>query len=631
MNLQRLLATCILLVLTMSIVSAQNKPLFVPRNIQKTYDNGTRQRNGKPGPKYWQNHAKYDMQVRIDPATHHLYGTSTVTYFNQSPDSLKTIRIKLQHDLYKRNGQRANDMAAGDIDEGVNLKSVTMNGTAVNLAEQRRFGTFLDIKTGAQPLAPGRSVNFTFEWDYRLPKDEGAPRECVCDSTTFFVAYWYPQVAVYDDIRGWADMPYNGTQEFYHDFADYDVTVTMPHGYQVWATGEWQNAEEVLSNTVFQRWKNAHEGSEVVKIFTEDELKTKELYKQRGKVKAFRFKASNVPDFAFAASDHFNWDATSVEVERGTGRRVFVSAAYDTKSKDYPRVAQIAADGIKLMSTWQPGYPFPYPTMTVFNGNDGMEYPMMCNDASVREDFVTSLTVHEISHTYFPFMMGTNEQEYAWMDEGWAAFFDYMLADSMSNGKEGNVRGYANAAGFDVDVPPMVKNSNLRGRSYGIAAYQRPQAAYLILHDMLGEATFRKCMVEYMDRWKGKHPMPYDFFNTWSEVSGQDLDWFWQPWFFEIGLPDVAIGRVESVDNAGTVVDMVTVEMPGQLPIPIHLDIEYTDGTLQNVHHPANIWRSGNSEVRVFGQPGKKFKSLTLSNLREVPDAVKANNTWTRP
>jgi hypothetical protein len=613
-------------VLVATGVAAQNNDLFVPRNIQKAYERGTRSADGQPGPKYWQNRAQYNMQVSIEPATHHLTGSSSVTYFNQSPDTLKTLRLKLAHDLYKSNGQRSSDMALADIDNGVNLTSLKVNGNAVDVAKQRRFNTFLDVNLADKPLAPGASVTLAAEWNYRLPADEGAPRECVCDSTTFFVAYWYPQVAVYDDLRGWADAPYTGQQEFYNDFSDYDVTVTMPHGYQVWATGEWQNAEDILTGAYFGRWKTAQTSADVVAIFSENELKNKEIYKKKGKSKSFRFVASSVPDFAFGTSDHFNWDATSVVVDKQTGRRTFVSAAYDSDSKDYPRVARIAADGIGLMSTWQPGYPFPYPSMTVFNGNDGMEYPMMCNDASVRDNFVTSLTVHEVSHTYFPFMMGTNEQEYAWMDEGWASFFDYHLADSMS--REGNVRGYANVAGTEWDVPPMVKASNLRGRTYGIAAYQRPQAAYIVLLDMLGYKTFHQCMTTYMDRWKGKHPMPYDFFNTWNEASEQNLDWFWEPWFFEFGYPDLAIGRVETQDVGAGPVEVIFVEKKGNLPIPIHLDITYTDGSTQTVHHGANIWKSGNTDVRIFGKPGGRVKSAMLGSQRTIPDTDKTNNAW---
>jgi aminopeptidase N len=351
------------------------------------------------------------------------------------------------------------------------------------------------------------------------------------------------------------------------------------------------------------------------------------VYK-RGTQFGFRFVASNVPDFAFAASNHFNWDATSVVADAKTGRRTFVSAVYKSEDEDYPRVARIAADGIGLMSTWLPGYPFPYPSMTVFSGNDGMEYPMMCNDASTSPDFVTSLTVHEVSHTYFPFLMGINEQEYAWMDEGWASFFDFNLADSLTGGKEGGVRGYGSVAGTESDVPPLVRSSNLRGRAYGVASYQRPQAAYLVLYDLLGYKTFHDCMVGYIDRWQGKHPLPQDFFNTWNNLSGQNLDWFWQPWFAEWGYPDVAVARVER--TLGLDSETIVVEKRGNLPIPVHLEITYTDGSKQTVHHTAAVWRSGNTDLRVFTQPNKTVKMVQLGNSKTIPDSDKSNDVWKR-
>ena len=259
-----------------------------------------------------------------------------------------------------------------------------------------------------------------------MPSAENATRECVCDPSTFFIPYFYPEIAVYDDLHGWASTPYNGLQEFYHDFSDYDVTITLPKGYQAWATGEWQNAADILQPTFLERWERAHKATEVVSIFSEAELLTGKVFKKASK-NVFQFKATQVPDFTFAASAHYNWDATSVIVDEKTERRTFVSATYDTKSNEYKRVARIAADGIQLMSTWLHGYPFPYPCLTVFDGNDGMEYPMMINDASVSEAYVTSLTVHEAAHTYFPFMVGINEQDYAWMDEGWANFFDHFF------------------------------------------------------------------------------------------------------------------------------------------------------------------------------------------------------------
>jgi Peptidase family M1 domain len=617
----RFFYTFVLLFFALTISKAQSD-LFVPRNIQKAIDKGSRSSNGAPGPKYWQNSAQYTLNVRIEPKKHHLYGSGTITYTNSSPDTLKSVRLKLAHDLYKQNGQRMNDLPADDIDEGVNLTQLLVNGAKVPADQQQRRNTFLDIRLAGQPLVPGGVVTLSVEWDYRLPTDEAAPRECVCDPTTFFVAYWYPQVAVYDDLRGWADLPYTGQQEFYNDFSDYDVTVTMPNGFQVWATGEWQNADQILSPEYLTRYKSAQKGDVVVNIFNESEARSKAPYQNR-KIQNFRFTAQDVPDFAFASSDHYNWDARSVVVDAVTGRRTFVSAAYDSKSKDYPRVAEIAAKGIHLMSTWLPGYPFPYPSMTVFNGNDGMEYPMMCNDASVGENFVTSLTVHEVSHTYFPFMMGVNEQEYAWMDEGWAAFFDYNLADSLSGGKEGGVRGYGGVAGSEWDVPLMVRTSNLRGRTYGVSSYQRPQAAYLTLLDLLGYEKFHDCMTTYIDRWKGKHPMPLDFFNTWNAAAETNLDWFWKPWFYEFGYPDLAIKAIENQKDINT--DVVIVQRKGSIPVPVHLVIEYADGEKQTIHYKADIWRRGNPEVRVMGINGRAIKSAVLGS-KTIPDANPADN-----
>ncbi len=599
---------------------AQNN-LLVPRNIQKAYDKGTRSMDGMPGPRYWQNKSQYIIQASLDPKKRLLKGEETITYFNNSPDTLKQIRIKLAHDLYKKGGQRAYDLAAEDIDEGVEVENVNINGKAVAPKDQQRFSTFLDLRLGNSPLLPNTSTVLKLNWSYTLPAAEGAPRECVCDKSTFFVPYWYPQIAVYDDLQGWASAPYNGQYEFYHDFADYDVTITMPKGYMVWATGEWQNPLEILEDAVFEKWNKAHVSDEVISIFTEKELKAGGIFK-KAKQHIFRFKAENVPDFAFASSDHYNWDAVSTIVDAQTERRTFISAAYNTTSKDYYAVADIAAKGIRLMSNWQPGYPFPYPVMTVFNGNDGMEYPMMCNDVSTGDNDPTGLTVHEISHSYFPFMMGINEQDYAWMDEGWAAFFDYLLTDSLSNHRLGGVRGYGAIAGTDNDVPPMVRSRNL-STAYRNASYQRPQAAYLTLLDLLGYERYKYCMTTYINRWKGKHPAPFDFFNTWNDASGQNLNWFWKPWFFDWGYPDLGLQAISS--NEAAHCQVITVERKGNIPVPIHLKITFSDDTETTIHHTAAIWKDGKSIVKINCPEGKTVKTAQLGNVR-IPDANPSDN-----
>ena len=614
--------------------------LFVPRNYIKPYERGTRSWDGKPGPNYWQNRATYTITANIEPKTRRLSGEETVTYTNNSPDTLKILRFKLQHDRYKKGAQRSFDVAASDVsDEGTRIESMTYNGRVVGSKDQNRFATFLDLSIKESPLPPKTSATMTLRWSYTLPADDGAARECACDSTTFFVPYWYPQIAVYDDLNGWASHPYTGTQEFYNDFADYDVTIKMPPGFQVWATGEWQNAKEILNPAFFNRWEKAHTSAEVISVFSEKELKDGGVYRQQklsdpDKIGiklsessariSFRFKASDVPDFAFAVSDHYNWDATSVIVDDKTGRRTFVSAAYNTASTDYPQVAKIAADGIRAMSTWLPGYPFPYPVMTVFNGNDGMEYPMMCNDVSTAPRSPMGLTLHEISHTYFPFMMGTNEQDHAWMDEGWAAFFDYFLTDSLSGHTLGAVRDYSSVAGTENDVPPMVKSRNLSS-AYRNASYQRPSQAYFTLLDVLGYEKFHVCMTEYINRWKGKHPAPFDFFQTWNNVSGQNLDWFWKPWFFDWGYPDLGIQGVVRDEAANCQVIMV--ERKGNIPVAIHLEVEYSDGSKETFHQTAAVWRDGKQNVRIACTEGKSVKTVTMGRTT-IPDVDRMDNKW---
>jgi len=620
----RFLATLAFFVACSSL--AAQTTLFVPRNYLASYERGTRSWDGKPGLNYWQNRSAYTIKASIDPKSRMLYGEETVTYTNNSPDTLKTVRFKLQHDRYRKGAQRSFDVAASDVtDEGTRIENLTFNGKPVAASDQNRFATFLDVSLKNTPVLPKSSATFTVRWSYLLPAAKGSARECVCDSTTFFVPYWYPQIAVYDDLNGWASHPYTGQQEFYNDFSDYDVTINMPPGFQVWATGEWQNAKEILNPEYFSRWENAHSSAEVISVFSEKELKTSKVFKASEVPRmAFHFKATDVPDFAFASSDHYNWDACSVIVDDKTGRQTFVSAAYNTASTDYPQVARIAANGIRAMSTWLPGYPFPYPVMTVFNGDDGMEYPMMCNDVSTAPGSPMGLTLHEISHTYFPFMMGINEQDHAWMDEGWAAFFDYLLSDSLSNHTEGRVRDYSAIAGTENDVPPMVKSRNLT-TAYRNASYQRPSQAYFTLLDLLGYDKFHSCMTEYMNRWKGKHPAPFDFFQTWSDASGQNLDWFWKPWFFDWGYPDLGIQGVIKDEAANC--QVILVERKGNIPVPIHLVVEYADGTKEIVHQTAAVWRDGKKNVRVACTEGKKVKSAELGGTT-IPDVDREDNEY---
>lgn len=604
--------------------NAQSPTLFLPKNFEASYEKGIRNMNGAPGANYWQNRTDYQIEVSLDPKEAEVEVSQEAVYYNNSPDTLKMIRIKVQHDLYKKGGQRYEDIDPNDVTNGVEISKLAVNGVAIPEAKQRRHGCYLDIRL-SKPLAPKTSLKLSTVWEFEMPRAEDATRECVCTPGSFFIPYFYPEIAVYDDLHGWADAPYNGLQEFYHDFANFDVKIMVPKGYGVWATGEWQNAAEILEPTYLERWNKAHSASDVMSIYSEQEVLSGKVFK-KGKHQVFHFKAQEVPDFTFAVSNHYNWDATSVVVDASNGRRSFISAVYDSKSNDFKKVARIAADGVGLMSTYLPGYPFPYPCLTVFNGNDGMEYPMMINDESVDESSVMGLTIHESAHTYFPFMMGINEQYYAWMDEGWANFFEHFTSDSLTHRSSGIWGG---GLGADMDVPPMVPSKNTTGSTYWFESYTRPQIAYTQLLDMLGYETFHRCMTTYMDRWKGKHPGPYEFFNTFNDVSGKNLNWFWKPWFFEFGTADLAINSVAKLDNASEGFQQVVyIDNNGNLPVPVHLAMEYEDGSKEVKHFGADVWEMpGKKTLAVEVGAGKKLKKLKLGG-KTIPDTRPKNNTW---
>lgn len=617
----------LLLWLCAHTLPAQNTPeLYMPRNIKRAFDAETRAADGKPGVNYWQNRAVYNIQVDLNLKKRLVSGDAQIKYFNNSPDTLKIIRLKLAHDLWRKNSERAYDLAEEDMGEGVRINQVKVQDKVVIPTQLTRANTFLTIKL-EEPLPSGKSIDLSVNWAYTAPASKDAPRECVCDSTSWFVAYWYPQVAVYDDLHGWADFPYTGMQEMYNDFADYEVRIKVPGNVMVWATGTWENASELLMPEYLKRYEEALESKSIVKVFGPDDYSNKKSFFRPNSIQTFVYKASGVPDFAFGLSDHYLWDATSAIVDPASGRKALVSAAYNPKSKDYYEVCDIAAKGLSLMSTFMPGYPYPYPRMTVFNGDDGMEFPMMCNDGSTAPNSPLTLTVHESSHTYFPFMMGINEQYYAWMDEGWAAFFDVVVSDSLAGKPVGRMRNYWDFAGTENDMPPMTPSRHLSNPAYRVASYNRPQAAYFALYQMLGYERFHRCMVTYMDRWKGKHPQPFDFFNTWNAAAGENLNWFWKPWFFDWGYPDLA---VTGVQNNGGRKPLIEIENKGTMPMSVMGEIEYADGSKENFVRTAEVWKTGAKKISIPAKGGKMIKRVTLGN-RQVSDTDAGNNVWKAP
>lgn len=602
---------------------AQND--LLPINAKSAFKKETRSMDGRPGKNYWQNSADYKIKIKFNPYEKLIDGTETIKYFNNSPDSLGELVIRLYQNFYRKNSARNFQISSESVTDGVQLNRLIINNESIILDANSLVNftnTNLIIKL-SDKIKPHSSIDVTVDWKFTVPA--GSPlRMGIYDSTSFLIAYWYPQIAVYDDIDGWDKIDFNGEQEMYNDFNNYDVEIETPDKFFVWSTGVLQNAKNIFGETLLNKFETAHTTDSVINIITKDDLNSGNKLLLGSENNIWHFKADSVTDFAFGCSDHYLWDAVSLMPDNNSDRRVFISAAYNPESKDFYGVAQIARNALEYFSKDLPGVPFPYPSFTVFNGQGGMEFPMIINDGSSSSLAGTVyLTSHEAAHSYFPFFMGINEKKYAWMDEGMAV----MLPINFQSQVEGSdpvsrsALSYAAFAGREVELPPITPSILLRGSSYRVASYQRPGIAYYYLQDFLGRDVFRSALKEYMKRWNGKHPIPYDFFNSFNDFLDKDLSWYWKPWFYEKGYPDLGIKSFNQKNN------MVEIEKLGNIPIPIKISLLKEGMTVKEIYFTADIWSKGNKTIEIKLNDAVDFDEIVLGDSK-IPDVDKNNNVF---
>ncbi|SCW84444.1 M1 family metallopeptidase [Mucilaginibacter sp. NFR10] len=622
-SIKKLLPFALLLSGTAALAQ-QSLPIAV--NLQKTYTKGTRTTTGAPGKNYWQNTADYKIKVNFDPKTRLLSGTVGIDYVNNSPDTLKRVQFKLYPNLYKKGSARQMQVSAGDLTDGVQIKSLSIDNKTPDSAKTRRInGT--NMTQRVPPIAPKQKAHFDISYAYTLNKGSHI-RTGQVDTGAFFIAYFFPRIAVYDDIDGWNDYPYVGSQEFYNDFCHFSAEITIPGDYKVWATGDLKNAGDVYDSRIVKRIADAGASNKVSDIITEDDIKAGNITKNNP-TNTWKFEADSVTDFVFAASNHYLWKASSLVVDPKTGRRTRVDAVFNENHKDYYAVVDYARKTVEVMSYKFPKWPYPYQHETVFDGLDQMEYPMMVNDNPLEDKAdAIELTDHEIFHTMFPFYMGINETKYGWMDEGWATIGEWLVSPEIDPSivDPYGVAAVEQSAGHEVDVPVMTLTPMLTGPASFTDSYPKPGLGYLYVKDMLGDELFTKALHYYIAQWHGKHPMPYDFFNCMNTGSGINLNWFWKAWFFDNGVTDLAISKVT---NAGLKY-AATITKVGSKPIPVNLTISYTDGTSELIHKSIAVWSTGNKTTTVNFTAKKAVKKIVLGTTYD-PDSNKKDNVWVAP
>jgi hypothetical protein len=460
------------------------------------------------------------------------------------------------------------------------------------------------------------------------------------DREMYYIAYWFPKLAVFDDIRGWDGDPYLGGAEFYDAFADYRVELTVPANWTVMATGELRNPTAVFSDKTLARMSEAATSDAVIAVATEED-------RSEGTVTAspdsgaltYRFHADNVRDFTWTTSDTQLWNATSAVVPDrdgdGESDRVAIHSFWRPyRAPIWLDQAQYGKDAIEFLSR-ETGLAYPWPHMTSVEGADiiggGMEFPMMTLIGPYDErgkDRLFGVTVHELAHMWTPLIIGSNEKRHAWMDEGFASFLTNQAMPEyrpeLDNAEDGSRDGYLRTALAEAEGA-MMTHGDYYEVGYGTASYAKPATMLVTLRNLLGDEVFNGAVETYFQEWAFKYPAPWDFFATLERASGRDLDWFWSSWYYETWTLDHAVASVTDGPNGPVVV----IEDHGFIPMPTHVHVLTATAGQLEFAVPVQHWLSGETSYSLeLSESVGEVLEVHIDPDHLFPDIDRTNNDW---
>ncbi len=617
--------------------------LSYSNGFERALHRGTRTERGMPGPEYWQQTADYTIQARLYPAERRLEGRVEIQYQNNAPDTLNTLGLDLLQNVHAPGVERN---MAQEVTGGVQLHSVVLRGDTIRASSNGRSryevnGTRMTVHLG-QAVPPETSTELAIEYAFRVPQ-VGASGRMGYSEDLFHIAYWYPQVAVYDDLLGWHPDDYLGLSEFYYDFADYEVSVTAPTEWVINATGQLQNADDVLAAHVRDRLAQAEQSDDPMHVITADDFRGGATAETPDSVHTWHFSANRVRDVAFSATRASYWDAARAAVgdRDGDGETDYtrVDAIYRETAPLWEREVEYLQHSITFLSEHL-GYPYPDPHITAIEGGGiiggGMEFPMMTliGDYNARGDSALyAVTLHELSHMWMPMIVNSDERRYSWLDEGTTTFNENMgkgefFEDIRSmNFVKRDRRTYLDHAASDA-AGEMMRRSNYHytRAAFIVASYQKPATVLVALKHVLGENTFEKALQRFVDSWAYKHPSPYDFFNTFEAVSGRDLDWFWHSWYFETWILDHAVTDVTTSGQQTT----ITIHDRGDAIMPVLATIQFADGSTTTREVSEKRWLNGHRTASITLESTAPVTKVELDADHQFPDIDRSNDVWQR-
>ncbi|PWW35861.1 aminopeptidase N [Idiomarina loihiensis] len=537
--------------------------------------------SGAPGHAYWQQEADYKIEVALDDENQSITAQSTITYTNNSPDTLRYLWVQLDQNRFKKDSIGPQSQASGDLDRvsfsrmesmltqeefpaGYELTEIS-NEDGEPLAHYVN-DTMLRLDLD-EPLKSGESVTFNINWQFNIIEAEvlggrGGYEYFEDDGNYLYeMAQWFPRMAAYYDAEGWQNKQFIGNGEFALEFGDYRVEITVPADHIVASTGVLQNPDEVLTSTQRERLEKARNSDKPVKIVTEEEA----LENQKegtSNTKTWIFEADKVRDFAWASSRKFIWDAQGY---KKNDTNVLAMSYYPEEGNPLWERYSTASIIHTIEHYNDYSFDYPYPVAISVNGPvGGMEYPMITFNGPrpyVDEDSgekyyskrtkygLISVIIHEIGHIYFPMVVNSDERQWTWMDEGINTYLQFLAEQKWEKdypswrGEPRNITSYMASSN---QMPIMTNSESIL--QFGNNAYGKPATALNILREtIVGRELFDFAFRQYAQRWKFKRPTPEDLFRTIEDASGVDLDWFWRGWFYSTDHVDIALEQVNQL------------------------------------------------------------------------------------
>ncbi len=650
-------------------------PLTLPEPV-----NSYRSGDGAPGAAYWQNEADYVMHAKIDTDAKVLSNDERITYTNNSPDTLYSVWIHLEQNTYRKDSRARNLGNTGfrrirpggpipgrqntteTFTEGYVFESVEVGfasaGAHLAKADYIISDTRMQIRLST-PLKPHGVLHIHLVYHYTIPGVWGGRTSwgMAEHGPIYDIAQWYPRMCVFDDLRGWDTLPYIGS-EFYLEYGHFDFFVTVPWNFIVAGTGELVNPTEVLTAKEIARLNEARHSDKTVYIRTPEETTDLASRPKQSGTLTWHFQMDHTRDVVFSASPTFVWDAARINLPPKTdpgddppnslpaGKIPLAMSFYPVESvgqEGWSRSTEYVKNAVENFSRrW---FPFPYMRATNVAGfSTGMEYPGMAFDG-IHDQGKTLfwITAHEIGHSWFPMIVGSNERRWAFMDEGFNTFIDTLESEDFEHGVYGPKRDTEYSLGGEPpdtilkvldnpEAPVILTRADGFPSALGHPV-QYFKAAYgntLLREQILGPERFDYAFRRYIREWAYKHPSPSDFFRTMESSGGDDLSYFWRGWYMHNWTLDLAVDSATYIDGDPAKGLTVVVSNRRPLVLPATLEVDYTDGTKERIRIPAEAWLSkGVATFRFNGD--KPAASVTVDPDHMLPDDDRSNNTLKLP